>query len=170
MCFAPCSSTVFALALSVYSFHTIAIPKFVIIALICNTCPNLWYILPKFVIKLALICNNEAAPICNNVCLYIFVSQFCCSYNNLCDLGWGCLTHRVTWLFDDVIKWYVRKVFIFTFARTQFFIIQGSFLLIYKQKLKSGKVTSSFRSQLTCERRSLFQDMERPCLSINLGL
>ena len=91
--------------------------------------------MPQFVIKLALICNNEAAPICNNVCLYIFVIQFCCSYNNLCDLRWGYLTHRVTWLFDHVIKWYVRKAFIFTFARAT---IQGSFLLIYKQKLKSG--------------------------------
>ena len=40
-----------------------------------------------------------------------------------------------------------------------YFTIQGSFLLIYKQELKSGKVTSFFPSQLTCERRSLFQDI-----------
>ena len=40
-----------------------------------------------------------------------------------------------------------------------FFTIQGSFLLIYKQELKSGKVTIFFPSQLTCERRSLFQDI-----------
>ena len=62
-----------------------------------------------------------------------------------------------------MITWYANKSFISTFARAQFFTIQGSFLLIYKQELKSGKVTS----QLTCERRSLFQDITY--LSINLG-
>ena len=45
MCFAPYSSTVIALALSVYSCHTI--------------------VMPQFVIALALICYNEAGPICN---------------------------------------------------------------------------------------------------------
>ena len=43
-----------------------------------------------------------------------------------------------------MIKCYAKKAFIFTFAGAQFLTIQGSFLLIYKQKLKSGKVTSSF--------------------------
>ena len=60
------------------------------------------------------------------------------------DLGWGYLTHRVRWLIDHVITWYANKSFISTFARAQFFTIQGSFLLIYKQELKSGKVTSFF--------------------------
>ena len=41
MCFATYSSTVIALELSVYCCHTIVMPQFVIIALICNTCPNL---------------------------------------------------------------------------------------------------------------------------------
>ena len=41
MCFVTYSSTVIALGLSVYSCHTIVMPQFVIIALICNTCPNL---------------------------------------------------------------------------------------------------------------------------------
>ena len=48
-----------------------------------------------------------------------------------------------------------------------YFTIQGSFLLLYKQKL----VTSFFfPSKLTCERRSLFQDMTWSCLSINPSL
>ena len=38
-----------------------------------------------------------------------------------------------------------------------YFTSQGSFLLIYKQELKSGKVFSP--SQLTCDRTSLCQDM-----------
>ena len=41
MCFAPYSSTVISLGLSVYSCHNIAMPQFVIIALIFNTCPSL---------------------------------------------------------------------------------------------------------------------------------
>ena len=45
--------------------------------------------------------------------------------------------------------------FFFTFARAQFFIIQGSFLLIYKRKLKSGKVTRSF-SKSTNLRKKIF--------------
>ena len=61
-----------------------------------------------------------------------------------CDLGWGYLTHRVRWLIDHVITWYVNKSFISTFAGAQFFTIQGSILLIYKQELKSGKITSFF--------------------------
>ena len=40
MCFAPYSSTVIALGLSFYSYHTIVMPLFVIVALIFNTCPN----------------------------------------------------------------------------------------------------------------------------------
>ena len=40
----------------------------------------------------------------------------------------------------------------------------------YQQKLKSGKVTSFFLSQLTCERRSLSKDMTWSFLSINPGL
>ena len=87
-----------------------------------------------------------------------------------CDLGWGYLTHRVRWLIDHVITWYVNKSFISTFAGAQFFTIQGSILLIYKQKLKSGKVTSFFPSQLTCERRSLFQDITWSHLSRNPSL
>ena len=54
------------------------------------------------------------------------------------------LTHRVRWLIDHVITSYANKSFIFTFARAHFFTIQGSILLIYKQKLKNGKVTSFF--------------------------
>ena len=50
-------------------------------------------------------------------------------------------SHVTLWSCDHVI---CKKAFIFTFARAQFFTIQGSFLLIYRQKLKSGKVTSSF--------------------------
>ena len=68
MCFAPYSSMVISLGLSVYSCHTIAMPQSVKIALICNTWPNLQYILSQFLITLALICNSEAAPICNNFC------------------------------------------------------------------------------------------------------
>ena len=41
ICFAPYSSTVIALGPFVYSFHTIVMPQFVIIALICNTCSSL---------------------------------------------------------------------------------------------------------------------------------
>ena len=48
------------------------------------------------------------------------------------------------WLIDHVTTWYANKSFISTFARAQFFTIQGSFLLIYKQELKSEKVTSFF--------------------------
>ena len=52
------------------------------------------------------------------------------------------------WLIDHVITWYCKKSFISTFARAQFFTIQGSFLLIYKQEWKSEKVTS-FSSKST---------------------
>ena len=46
-------------SLSIYPLHVVML-EFVIIALICNTCPNLpnlKYILPQFVIA-ALFCNN----------------------------------------------------------------------------------------------------------------
>ena len=43
--------------------------------------------------------------------MYIFVIEFCCSYSNRCDLGWGYLTHRVTLLIDHyhVITLYWQK-------------------------------------------------------------
>ena len=88
--------------------------QFVIIALCCNTCPNLEYILPQFVIA-ALFCNK------------------------------GTVSHPPSHVtLGHVIKWYAKKSFISTFARAQFFTIQGSFLLIYKQELKCGKVSSLF--------------------------
>ena len=49
-------------------------------------------------------------------------------------------SHVTHWSCDHVIC----KKFFSTFARAQFFTIQGSFLLIYKQELKSEKVTSFF--------------------------
>ena len=49
-------------------------------------------------------------------------------------------SHVTHWSCDHVIC----KKFFSTFARAQFFTIQGSFLLIYKQELKSGKVTNFF--------------------------
>ena len=39
----------------------------------------------------------------------IFVIEFCCSYYKLCDLGWGYLTHQVTWLINHMITWYAKK-------------------------------------------------------------
>ena len=63
---------------------------------------------------------------------------------------------------------YVR-VYVFRLIHT-YCKIQESFLLIYKQELKREKVTCFFPNQLTCERRSLFQDMTWSCLSINPGL
>ena len=42
--------------------------------------------------------------------IYIFVIETCCSYYNLCDLGWGYLTHHVTWLIDPVITWYEKNL------------------------------------------------------------
>ena len=43
--------------------------------------------------------------------------ELCCSYYNLCNLRWGYLTHRVTWLIHHVITWYGKKSFISTFAK-----------------------------------------------------
>ena len=72
--------------------------------------------LPKFVTTFALICSKTKLPqfvtqaysICNTY-IYIFVIEFCCSYYNLCDLGWEYLTHRVTWLIDHGIMSYAKK-------------------------------------------------------------
>ena len=50
-------------------------------------------------------------------------------------------SHVTHWSCDHVI---CKKIFLSTFARAQFSTIQGSFLLIYKQELKSEKVTSFF--------------------------
>ena len=54
-----------------------------------------------------------------------------------------------------MITWYANKTFISIFTRAQFFMIQGSFLLMYKQELKSGKVTNFF-SKLTNLWRKIF--------------
>ena len=73
-----------------------------------------------------------AAIFCNNRCpnlkqLPQFVTTFALICNN-----------------EAALIWYAIKSFISTFPRAQIFTIQGSFLLIYKQELKSGKVTSFF--------------------------
>ena len=71
--------------------------------------------LPQFVTTFALICNKIKLPqFITQACLnlqyiYIFVIEFCCSYYNLCDLGWEYLIHLVTWLIDHVITWYAKK-------------------------------------------------------------
>ena len=65
--------------------------------------------LPQFVTTFALICNRTKLPqfvihiyFCYRVLLLLLY--------NLCDLGWGYLTHRVTWLIDHLITWYSKKV------------------------------------------------------------
>ena len=106
----------------------------------------------QFVTKFAVICNKtKLCQFVTQACPTQFVIHIYFCYWVLLllqkpygegDLGWGYLTHQVRRLIDHVITWYANKTSIF--AKAQFFSIQGSFLLIYKQKLKSGKVTSLF--------------------------
>ena len=104
--------------------------------------------LPQFVTTFALICNKTKLP------QFVIHIYFCYGVLLLLpygggDLGRGYLTHSVTSLIDHVITWYAHKSFISTFARAQFFTIQGSFLLIFKQELKSGKNSLLFFSKST---------------------
>ena len=67
---------------------------------------------------------EQSSPICNTSLLQFLIHRYFCYWflllllYNLCDLGCGYLTHRVTWLIDHEITWYAKKSFISTFART----------------------------------------------------
>ena len=99
-------------------------PQFVVAAPFCNNgCPicDKNFVkteLPQFVAAFdpafAHSCNklnlpNSDIQICPSCNTYFFIVEFCYSYLNFCDIGWGDLTHQVKWLIDHMILWFLKK-------------------------------------------------------------